>query len=131
MVKFSVELLCVNGDDDGVIFEYGIECIEDGFNDVIEVGSFIVWYELCGILFSFESLWSFEDRGDVDFNGGIDECIWEVFLYKCFVIFCAFGGISASELCDSGSGFGYGLSRYGDVYDFHCRMPHRWDCFCG
>ena len=130
-MEFSVELLSVNGDDDGVIFEYGIECIEDGFDDVIEIGSFIVWYELCGILFSFESLWSFEDGGDVDFNGYIDVCIWEVFLYECFVIFGACGSVSASELCDSGSGFGNGLPRNGDVYDFHCRMPHRWDWFCG
>ena len=44
-MKFSVELLSVNGDDDGVIFENGVEGIENGFDDIIEVWSFIVWYE--------------------------------------------------------------------------------------
>lgn len=54
-MELSVELLSVNGDDDGVIFEDVVESIENGFYDVIEVWSFIVRYERCGILFSFES----------------------------------------------------------------------------
>lgn len=120
----SVELLGLDVADLGVIFEYGVKCVEGSLDDVIKVRSFVVGYETLRVLFAVEALWSLEDGGDVYVNRFFDEDVWEMRLDELLIVLCALGSVSAS-ITEAWSAFGYRLPRDGDGYRVHCRTPQR------